>query len=293
MLTSVIGSQLQWGVSGGGPQSAALTRKWQFAQNTLLESVQESGGLFHHFSKRAGSMPDLTGPKWQQRPLPMGALVRVLDGAGQRYGRVVEYQEHARQYVVRPAAAAAAAASGPISGSRVSGLGGGLGGGEQVVPVGLVVLAAERIAHAGGTTAVGFELWARTNPQVTIGGLGAGAGSASHPDAITLGVMVAGNSGRPGGATGGTSGVMARAVHPNHSTQEEDVLSNWLVTTTACGHSRGARSREAQEQVLALARALALTLPLSLFAAACCGACACRGAPAALHCHWLAGWLTD
>jgi hypothetical protein len=291
-------------VSGGGPQSAALTRKWQFAQNTLLESVQESGGLFHHFSTRAGNMPDLTGPKWQQRPLPMGALVRVLDGAGHSsapvYGRVVEYREHARQYVVRPAAAAAAAASGPISGSRVSGLGGGLGGGEQVVPVGLVVLAAERIAHAGGATAVGFELWARTNPQVTIGGLGAGAGSAPHPDAITLGVMVAGNSGRPGGATGGTAGVMARAVHPNHSTQEEDVLSNWLVTTTACGHSRGAAHglrwpREAQEQVLApaLALALALPLPLSLFATACCGACACRGALAALHCHWLAGWLTD
>ena len=43
-----------------------------------------------------------------------------------------------------------------------------------------------------------------------------------------LGVMVAGNSGRPGGDVGTTNGV--QKVHTNHKTQEEDIVSNWLIT---------------------------------------------------------------
>jgi len=45
-----------------------------------------------------------------------------------------------------------------------------------------------------------------------------------------IATMVAGNSGRPGGACGFEDGTV-RALHPNHSTQEEDVISNWLATT--------------------------------------------------------------
>ena len=40
--------------------------------------------------------------------------------------------------------------------------------------------------------------------------------------------MVAANSGRPGGAVGLTDRVDRIKVHPNHRTQEEDVMSAWL-----------------------------------------------------------------
>ncbi len=45
-----------------------------------------------------------------------------------------------------------------------------------------------------------------------------------------IGIMVAGNSGRPGGAIGGLKGVIVKSVHPYHKTQEEDIVSNWLMT---------------------------------------------------------------
>ena len=44
-----------------------------------------------------------------------------------------------------------------------------------------------------------------------------------------IGVMVAANSGRPGGACGARASVSS--VHCRHRTQEEDVFSNWLVST--------------------------------------------------------------
>jgi hypothetical protein len=46
-----------------------------------------------------------------------------------------------------------------------------------------------------------------------------------------IGTMVAGNSGRPGGACGQTNGT-ADKLHAGHDTQEEDVMSNWLMTAT-------------------------------------------------------------
>jgi len=46
-----------------------------------------------------------------------------------------------------------------------------------------------------------------------------------------IGTMVAGNSGRPGGSCGEFNGNAAK-LHPYHTTQEEDVVSNWLLTTS-------------------------------------------------------------
>ena len=46
---------------------------------------------------------------------------------------------------------------------------------------------------------------------------------------MRIGTMVAGNSGRPGGACGQANGSVAN-LHAGHSTQEEDVVSNWLIT---------------------------------------------------------------
>ena len=48
-----------------------------------------------------------------------------------------------------------------------------------------------------------------------------------------IGVMVAANSGRPGGACGARGSV--RSVHCGHRTQEEDVFSNWLLSTAGSG----------------------------------------------------------
>ena len=55
-----------------------------------------------------------------------------------------------------------------------------------------------------------------------------------------IGVMVAANSGRPGGACGGVPGLVLSKVHPGHRTQEEDMVSNWLITEqpTVSGRER-------------------------------------------------------
>ena len=50
-----------------------------------------------------------------------------------------------------------------------------------------------------------------------------------------IATMVAGNSGRPGGAVGVPGGVDAAAIHAHHRTQEEDLVSNWLLTESAGG----------------------------------------------------------
>jgi hypothetical protein len=51
--------------------------------------------------------------------------------------------------------------------------------------------------------------------------------------------MVAANSGRPGGAVGLLEGGVEK-VHAGHTTQEEDVIANWLVASTA--GQRGGKS---------------------------------------------------
>jgi hypothetical protein len=50
-----------------------------------------------------------------------------------------------------------------------------------------------------------------------------------------IATMVAGNSGRPAGACGFKDGTIGK-LHADHTTQEEDVVSNWMVT--AC-HNAG------------------------------------------------------
>jgi hypothetical protein len=56
-----------------------------------------------------------------------------------------------------------------------------------------------------------------------------------------MGVMVAANSGRPGGAVGllGGGGVDRAQVKTGHRTQEEDVLSAWLVAECGEGNTAG------------------------------------------------------
>jgi hypothetical protein len=49
-----------------------------------------------------------------------------------------------------------------------------------------------------------------------------------YPNA-RIGTMVAGNSGRPGGACGQADGTVYN-LHAYHTTQEEDIMSNWLMT---------------------------------------------------------------
>lgn len=44
-----------------------------------------------------------------------------------------------------------------------------------------------------------------------------------------IGVMIAGNSGRPAGKLGQSDGTV-KGVKPSHTTQEEDMISNWLIT---------------------------------------------------------------
>jgi len=53
-----------------------------------------------------------------------------------------------------------------------------------------------------------------------------------------LGLMVAGNSGRPGGACGyfGEAPGQVRQIHAHHTTQEEDVFSNWMLSEAGCDH---------------------------------------------------------
>lgn len=50
-----------------------------------------------------------------------------------------------------------------------------------------------------------------------------------YPD-LQIGTMIAGNSGRAGGACGNFE--EAVKLHVGHTTQEEDVVSNWLITAT-------------------------------------------------------------
>ena len=64
----------------------------------------------------------------------------------------------------------------------------------------------------------------------------AGVGLALHRQDPTLRIatLVASNSGRPGGACRALNGdVEHRKLHAGHRTQEEDVVSNWLLTLSA------------------------------------------------------------
>ena len=67
---------------------------------------------------------------------------------------------------------------------------------------------AQMIVWTGGVTTGAWELHSK------------------HPSA-KIGVMIAGNSGQPGGSCG--DGNKVRSIHPGHRTHEEDVFSSWML----------------------------------------------------------------
>ena len=70
------------------------------------------------------------------------------------------------------------------------------------------------VEDAGGITAVGARLH-------------------SEDPTLRIATVIASNSGRPGGACRDITGdVSRRQIHGHHSTQEEDCVSNWLITAS-------------------------------------------------------------
>ena len=53
-----------------------------------------------------------------------------------------------------------------------------------------------------------------------------------------IGVMVAANSGRPGGSVGLEQTVDPSQVHAGHKTQEEDLMSTWLLAEAGTNLAR-------------------------------------------------------
>jgi len=76
------------------------------------------------------------------------------------------------------------------------------------------VASSEIVSVVGGTTSLAEQLH-RLSPSLPIG------------------IMIAGNSGRPGGSCGHIGG-RARDISARHSTQEEDIVSSWFLTE--CKH---------------------------------------------------------
>jgi len=62
---------------------------------------------------------------------------------------------------------------------------------------------------------------------------------------LRIGLMVAANSGRPGGACG-CKGEVA-AIHHHHTTQEEDIFSNWILTEA--GRAKKSQDRLYQDTI--------------------------------------------
>lgn len=58
-------------------------------------------------------------------------------------------------------------------------------------------------------------------------------GSKFDHHSVNIGAMIAGNNGRPGGAVGEPGGIATEKVHAGHKTQEEDVVSSWLLSERA------------------------------------------------------------
>ena len=102
---------------------------------------------------------------------------------------------------------------------------------------------AATVVNAGGSQSVGWDVvraaagdgstdgWARIWAAARMQGR-----LATEPK---VGIMVAGNSGRPGGAVGLPGGrVDHAAVHAGHTTQEEDVVACWLVAQAGTDHDQ-------------------------------------------------------
>jgi hypothetical protein len=84
-----------------------------------------------------------------------------------------------------------------------------------------------------GTMYAGLRMWFSKCAQVSVQRNSSGTANAAfnyqrtHPT-YRLGIMIAGNSGRPGGDIGKADGTVQK-VHANHRTQEEDLISSWLM----------------------------------------------------------------
>ena len=78
----------------------------------------------------------------------------------------------------------------------------------------------EIVQHPGGLTTIGYDLL-------------------QQDPAASIATIVASNSGRPAGACRNVQGRVERgSIHGRHSTQEEDVVSNWLICSTASWSER-------------------------------------------------------
>lgn len=72
-----------------------------------------------------------------------------------------------------------------------------------------------------------------------------------------IGILIAGNHGRPGGKCGninaqGKGYVQPHDLHPNHTTQEEDIVSNWILTE--CEQVCALATREQQRLITPVQR---------------------------------------
>lgn len=78
----------------------------------------------------------------------------------------------------------------------------------------------QRVVWSGGSSAFGAHL-----------------NSLSTRD-IRFGTMIAGNSGRIAGACGNTVRMRFQHIHRGHTTQEENIVSNWVMTMEGLGYCR-------------------------------------------------------
>ena len=96
-------------------------------------------------------------------------------------------------------------------------------------PAAAATIAAPAAAAAGGTPAIADGVHAVTEEAP-----GGATTVASNYKGKRVGLMVAANSGRPGGSVGrmgGSGGINHDKIRGDHKTQEEDIVSNWLITS--------------------------------------------------------------
>jgi hypothetical protein len=95
--------------------------------------------------------------------------------------------------------------------------------------------AAEIVGSYGGVTEEGYREYKRCKDS-------------GIP--VKIATVVASNSGRPGGACRKSDGTLdTKKVHENHKTQEEDVVSNWMIAETS-GVSDDQESQKAMMNVI-------------------------------------------
>ena len=75
---------------------------------------------------------------------------------------------------------------------------------------GKIIQKVKKKTDINGMTHIGASLYKESNPP-------------------KIGTIIAGNSGRPGGGCGNFDGTLVN-IKPTHSTQEEDIISNWIMT---------------------------------------------------------------